>query len=186
MNAPRILLVAKPWRGGDPVAQQACTPRPESSIVATVAERFAFDPLVPFGIMTAESALKPEVTSIAGARGLMQLMPKEAARIHAELYPERAFDSDDLYSAPYNASLGTAELGMKAKDLADTLAMSSLPAAIASYNGGIEAVRRWLEPHESPPDFDEFVEDIGYTETRRYVKRVLGYTMTYRWVYGDH
>ena len=176
---------AKPWRGGDPVAQQACTPRPEASIVAVVTDRFAFDPLIPFGIMTAESALKPEVTSIAGARGLMQLMPKEAARVHAELYPSRPFESDDLYSAPYNASLGTAELGMKARDLSDTLTLTSLPAAIASYNAGIEAVRRWLAPHASPPEFDEFVEDIGYTETRRYVKRVLGYTMAYRWVYGD-
>ncbi len=39
--------------------------------------------------------------------------------------------------------------------------------------------------YEDRPDFDEFSEDIGYTETRRYVKRVLGFVMAYRWVYGD-
>ncbi len=173
-----------PWKGGDPVAQQACTPRPEAGIVDRVAAANDFDLLVPYGIMTAESALDPTVTSIAGAAGLMQLMPKEARRIHATLY-ERPFDETDLYSAPYNASLGTAELGMKGQSLAGVLQDTSLPAVIASYNGGETAVRRWLEAWSAPPPFDDFSEDIGYTETRRYVKRVLGFTMAYRWVYGD-
>jgi len=174
-----------PWKGGDPVAQQACTPRPESGIVSAVAKRFDLDPLLPYGIMTAESALDPSVTSVAGARGLMQLMPKEGPRIHAELYPDRPYDADDLYSAPYNASMGTAELGLKRQSLAGVLQTTDLPAVIASYNGGETAVRRWLEAYDSPPEFDEFSEDVGYTETRKYVKRVLGFEMAYRWVYGD-
>lgn len=174
-----------PWKGGDPVAQQACTPRPEAGIVERVAERFDLEPLLPFGIMTAESALKPWVTSRAGARGLMQLMPKEGPRIHTALYADRPYDADDLYSAPYNASMGTAELGLKRQSLAGVLQDTDLPAVIASYNGGETAVRRWLEAYEGPPEFDEFAEDVGYTETRKYVKRVLGFVMAYRWVYGD-
>ncbi|MCO4744380.1 MAG: transglycosylase SLT domain-containing protein [Proteobacteria bacterium] len=175
-----------PWKEGDPVAQQACTPMPEGSVVATVAESYELPALLPFGIMTSESALDPSVTSIAGARGLMQLMPKEADRIHAELYAW-TYDSDDLYRAPYNASLGTAELGMKQRSLGPLLEGSALPAVIASYNGGEEAVRRWrgLFPEEEPPPFDLWAETIGYTETRRYVKGVLGHVMRYRWVYGD-
>lgn len=173
------------WKRGDPVAQQACTPRPEAGIVGTVAERFDLEPLLPYGIMTAESALKPWVTSRAGARGLMQLMPKEGPRIHAEIYPGRPYDADDLYSAPYNASMGTAELGLRRQSLEGVLEGTDLPAVIASYNGGEEAVRRWLTAYEGAPAFDEFSEDVGYTETRKYVKRVLGYVMHYRWVYGD-
>ena len=46
-------------------------------------------------------------------------------------------------------------------------------------------MRRWLSASDTPLDFDEFAEDIGYTETRLYVKRVLGFEMAYRWVYGD-
>ncbi len=174
-----------PWKDGDPVAQQACTPRPEGSIVARVATQHGLDPLVPFGIMTAESALDPSVTSIAGARGLMQLMPKEAARIHTSVWPDRAYNAIDLYSAPYNATLGTTELGQKHKLWKGRVQGTQLPATIASYNGGPEAVERWLAAYEAQPEFDEFAEDIGYTETRQYVKRVLGYTMAYRWVYGD-
>ncbi|MCA9567059.1 MAG: transglycosylase SLT domain-containing protein [Myxococcales bacterium] len=176
-----------PWKGGDPVAQQACTPRPEHGIVARVAARFDLDPLVPYGIMTAESALDPRVTSLAGARGLMQIMPAEGPRIHEELYPGRPYDADDLYSAPYNASMGTAELGLKRQSLAGVLEGTDHPAFIASYNGGEAAVRRWLAaaPEGGKLEFDEFAEDIGYTETRKYVKRVLGFVMAYRWVYGD-
>ena len=173
------------WKTGDPVAQQACTARPEAGIVTRTAARYDLDPLVPYGIMITESALDPTVTSLAGARGLMQLMPVEAERLHRELYGDRPYDPDALYTAPYNASLGVAELGGKLRDLDGLLGDTSLPAAIAAYNGGETAVRRWAERYDETPDFDVFAEDIGFTETRRYVKSVLGHTMRYRWVYGD-
>ena len=176
---------AKPWEQGDLVAQQACTPRPEQAIVAQVTTKYNLEPLLPFAIMNAESGLDPSVTSLAGARGLMQLMPKEAPRIHEQLYGNNYFNADNLYQGPYNASLGTAELGLKQEELGDILAVSSLPAVIASYNAGIEPVQRWLAAYDEPPQFDDFTEDIGYTETRRYVKRVLGFLMEYRMVYGD-
>ncbi|MBW1877129.1 MAG: transglycosylase SLT domain-containing protein [Deltaproteobacteria bacterium] len=174
-----------PWEDADPVIQQACYPMPERTVVETVADRYHFDPRVPFGIMVAESALKPDVTSVAGARGLMQLMPTEAPRIHRALYGDQPFDPLDLYRGPYNASLGTAELGLKQEVLGEVLQGTSLPAVIASYNAGGDAVVRWLSSYETTPEFDEFAEDIGYTETRQYVRRVLGHVMTYRWVYGD-
>jgi len=173
------------WRGGDPVAQQACTPMPEATIVERLTRQHGLVPYLPYGIMVAESALKPEVTSIAGARGLMQLMPAVAERLHTILYPDRAFVVEDLYSAPYNASLGTTELGHRTASLKDTLGPSSLPAVIASYNGGEKAVRRWIDALGDTNQSDEFAEDIGYTETRKYVRRVLGTIMAYRWTYGD-
>lgn len=172
-----------PWKGGDPVAQQACTPRVEARVVDAVAARYHLDPLLPYGIMIAESGLDPSVTSIAGARGLMQLMPAEAGRMHADLYGEGGYDPDGLYVAAYNAALGTAELGTKQKILGDVLEGTDLPATIAAYNGGEDAVKRWVG--DTRPAFDAFAEDIGYPETRQYVRRVLGNVMAYRWVYGD-
>jgi soluble lytic murein transglycosylase len=174
-----------PWKGGDPVAQQACHPRAEASIVTATARRYGLPPLVPFGIMWSESAMTPHVTSIAGARGLMQLMPREGQRLHDEAFGQGTFDPDNLYLAPYNARLGTTELGTKRQALEGVLTYDSLPAAIASYNAGLEAVQRWLGAYDSPAPFDVFAEDISYTETRRYVRGVLGHYMTYRWVYGD-
>ena len=135
--------------------------------------------------MTAESALKPWVTSIAGARGLMQLMP-ELARVHHEArFGSRPYDADDLYQPAYNAALGTTELSALLERFGSAGVDPALPLVIAGYNGGEAAVERWLGGYDSPPDADRFAEDVGYTETRRYVKRVLGYLQTYRYVYGS-
>jgi soluble lytic murein transglycosylase len=173
------------WSGGDPVAQQACYPRPERQIVTRAANRYGLTPLLPYGIMWSESAMDPSVTSIAGARGLMQLMPREGDRLHNEAFGAGTFHPDDLYRAPYNATLGTTELGLKRQSLGEVLSHDSLPAVIAAYNGGEEAVRRWLAGYEGTPEFDTFAEEISFTETRRYVRGVLGHLMSYRWVYGD-
>lgn len=174
-----------PWKRGDPVAQQACYPRPAYAVVQATADRFDVPALVPYGIMTTESALDPSVVSIAGARGLMQLMPNEAEALHRTLYGERPYHPDLLFSAPYNASLGVAELGTKQQLVGDILAGPDILAAIAAYNGGENAVKRWVDGLGEQPEFDLFAEQIGYTETRRYVKKVLGTVMAYRYVYGD-
>ncbi len=178
-------LAESPWKADDPIAQQACTPRPEASVVDAQRRGSALDPAIPYGVMLAESALQAEVTSIAGARGLMQLMPELGAELHPRVFSSRTYDPDDLYSAPYNVALGTLELVDRTTALSDVLAVTSVPAVVASYNGGEEAVRRWLEPFDQPPPFDDWSEDVGYTETRRYIKHVLGFAMAYRWVYGD-
>ena len=175
----------KPWSGGDPVALAACYPRPEAPIVSEAAGELGLDPLLPYAIMTAESALKPWVTSSAGARGLMQLMPTLGEELHGELLGDGAYDPDLLYKAGYNAWLGTTELGQLRQELATTGLDPVLPAVIAAYNGGSEAVLRWLGEYPDVPAADTFTENVSYTETRRYVRRVLGYLMTYRWVYGD-
>ena len=177
---------AKPWRAGDaPLATTACYPRPEKLVVETAAAEYGLFPLLPFAIMTAESALDPSVTSLAGARGLMQLMPELAGELHDKRLPEDPYDPDRLYVAGYNAWLGTTELGELYTRFHGAGVEPRMPLAIAGYNGGSEAVERWLSEYEEPPEIDWFAENISYSETRRYTKRVLGYVMTYRWIYGD-
>ncbi len=179
-------LCGSPWKGsGDPAANTACWPQPVGKGLVRRATDGGLDPNLPFGIMMAESGLRPEVTSIAGARGLMQLMPEVATRVAAEAFPDMAFHPDQLYTAGTNAALGTAELVRLNAQFAGRLDGPALPAIIAGYNAGPDAVERWLAKYTSPPPPDEFAEDIGYTETRRYVKRVLGYVQTWRYVYGD-
>lgn len=183
--------LARPWCGapqgeGDPVARQACWPRPEASIVERVARSKGVHPLLPYAVMWVESAMKPEATSLAGARGLMQIMPAEVDRLHGAAFGGGTTHPDRLYLAPYNAALGTTELGEKAADLSDLLEPDALPAVIASYNAGPDPVRRWVaEQGGAPQPMDEFMERISYTETRRYTRSVLGWLLTYLWVYGE-
>ncbi|MCB9777495.1 MAG: transglycosylase SLT domain-containing protein [Alphaproteobacteria bacterium] len=160
-------------------------PRPQASVVGQITAASGLEPLLPFAIMNAESALKPWVTSIAGARGLMQMMPALAETHHvARFGPERPYDPDDLYLPGYNAALGTTELAALHTRFRDAGVQPSLPLVIAGYNGGAEAVERWLAAYPEPPDGDRFAEDVGYTETRRYVRRVLGYLQRYRRIHG--
>ena len=172
----------RPRRWLGPVPRAACTaarvPRPEQRLVSARAQQSALPALLPYAIMVAESGLDPAVTSPAGARGLMQLMPEVGGELHALLYPERAYSPDLLYQPGYNASLGTSELGRlwTRFSAADRSPEATLAMVIAGYNAGPEAVERWLAVSPAGPlDPAVFMENIGYTETRRYLRRVLGY-----------
>lgn len=175
-----------PWKPAtDPTAMALCYPRPGHTATVELAKKGGLPGNLPFGIMTAESALKPWVTSPVGARGLMQLMPEVAESLSPTVFGEQPFHPDDLYRPGVNTALGVAELTRLHEQFAGRLDGPALPAVIAGYNGGAEAVERWLSAYDSPPEPDRFAEDIGYTETRRYVRRVLGYMQAYRYVYGD-
>lgn len=166
-----------------PEGRAACTPRPHRAAVEAIAAETGLDPLLPYAIMNAESGLDPSVTSPAGARGLMQLMPALATRLAEGRVAH--FAVDDLYRAGVNARLGTTELGLLHARFRNSAVQPDLPLVIAGYNGGAEAVERWLAGYATAPEADRFAEDISFTETRRYVRRVLGYLMGYRRVYGD-
>jgi soluble lytic murein transglycosylase len=55
-----------------------------------------------------------------------------------------------------------------------------LPLAIAAYNGGPHNVRRWIQegPVETPVDV--LLERIPFTQTHRYVRKVLTHYEAYR------
>ena len=169
---------------GDPAVQPLCWPRPLGAALDPIIDTYALPTHLPFAIMTAESALKPEVTSIAGARGLMQLMPALAEQHYAEVFPGRAWHPDHLYDPGINARLGTHELGTLMAAFGSREVQPALPMVIAGYNAGTAAVERWLEAAGPGVEADVWAENIGYTETRRYVRRVLGYLRAYELIYG--
>ena len=55
--------------------------------------------------------------------------------------------------------------------------------ALASYNGGPLSVNRWRADRPGL-ELDEWVEEIPYSETRGYVKRVLRTYNTYQLLYA--
>lgn len=183
--------VAKPHCGepkdqdGDPLAMRLCWPRPFGDVNSAAAVDGGLPAHLPYAIMKAESGWKPWVTSPAGARGIMQMMPNLGEELHVELQLPGAYDPDRLYEAGYNSRLAIEELASLQRRLGSTGIDPALPLVIAGYNGGADAVTRWVGQYEQTPDADRFAEDIGYSETRRYVRRVLGTLQTYRYVYGD-
>jgi soluble lytic murein transglycosylase-like protein len=170
---------------GDPLAMRLCWPRPHGDANSAAALAGGLPESFPYSIMKAESGWKPWVTSPAGARGIMQVMPELGQTWHDRLGIEGAWDPARLYDADYNSRLAIAELASLRERLESTGVDPLLPLVIAGYNGGYAAVTRWIGAYEAVPEADRFAEDIGYSETRRYVRRVLGTLQTYRYVYGD-
>lgn len=138
-----------------------------SEIISKVSSKYDIDPFLVLAVMREESRYDDEAFSRSGAVGLMQLMPFTAKRMAKISGGEIKIDSRGDIEVPYNnIFLGTAYL----RRLIDEF--DSIPLAVAAYNAGGGAVKRWLKA--SPQlELDEFIEDIPYDETRRYVKKVL-------------
>jgi len=125
-----------------------------------------------------ESNFDRAAISPAGARGIMQLMPRTARTVARSLrirYSRQKLTSD----ADYNVRLGRAYL----RSMLDAFDSSYL-LSIGAYNAGPNAVKRWIrtfgDPREKGVDPIDWIEMIPYEETRTYVQRVLGNLQVYR------
>jgi soluble lytic murein transglycosylase len=133
------------------------------------------EPGLVYAVMREESGYLADVVSVSGARGLLQIMPDTGHRV-ARRVALTAFDPDDLFVPDINIHLGSAYLE---ELLAQFDGRTS--AAVASYNAGPQAVRRWIDT--GPGADDEWVEAIPYDQTRTYVKRVMRSLNVYRVLY---
>jgi soluble lytic murein transglycosylase len=124
-----------------------------------------------------ESALAPTVSSPAGARGLMQLMPATAKETARKITDFSYQSPNQLYEPETNILLGTYYLDSIYQQFNHNRILSS-----AAYNAGPNRVKRWLTETNNQLDAVSFIETIPYTETRNYVKNVLVYDYIYQLV----
>jgi len=114
-------------------------------MVGEVGVKHRLDPDLIASVVAAESGFNQRAVSRTGARGLMQLMPGTANQLGV----------DDSFRADQNLAGGTQYL-----DALLTQYHDNLQLALAAYNAGPGAVAKY---RGIPP----------YTETRRYVARVI-------------
>jgi soluble lytic murein transglycosylase len=157
---------------------RATYPLPFRNTVERWARASKIDPDLLQAVMREESRFNPSARSATGALGLTQLMPRTAQNVARGLKLGRV-DQRMLYRPALNIRLGAAYL-------AELLAEfdGSSVRAVAAYNAGPLAVSRWVSARPDE-DVDEWVEMIPISETRDYVKRVLGSYGAYRLVYGE-
>jgi len=132
------------------------------------------EPALVYALMREESGYRPSVVSIAGARGLLQIMPETGERLARDV-ALADFTPDDLFVPDVNLRLGSHYL----RTLLERFD-GRTSAAVAGYNAGPVAVSGWLDP---ALEDDEWVESIPYDQTRAYVKRVLRSLYAYRVLY---
>lgn len=153
-------------------------PRAYDPVVMRLDSKGDIDPMLVWSIMKNESAFRPQVISPAGAVGLMQLMPTTANLMSRDL-GEGKLSVSDLYKPATNIAFGITYL-----DKLAGLFPGNAVAVIASYNAGEQAVGRWLA-NGTFSDIEEWIEEIPYSETNLYVKKVLNSYWRYQRLYGS-
>jgi len=145
-----------------PGFEQALFPLAYVTPVRKWAAQRQLNPLLVLSLMRQESRFQPKIRSVAGAVGLMQVLPETAAWVSAQI-DLATYQIDNIED---NINLGTWYLAYTHRNYNDNSML-----AIASYNAGPGSVDRWVE--QTPiTDVDIFVEDIPFPETKNYVKSV--------------
>ena len=135
-------------------------------LVLAAAARHGLDPDLVWAIMFRESVFNSDVVSHARAIGLMQVIPPTGYEI-AEARGIEGFDPSQLFDPERAIDFGAYYL----RHLLDRFG-GRVPLAIAGYNGGPHNVEKWLRMR-GDADIDVFCEQIPFTETHRYVRRVM-------------
>lgn len=121
-----------------------------------------------------ESAFRPNVSSSANARGLMQLLPSTAKQTAQKA--KLPYQNEAQLFEPFdNIMLGTAHL----QELYDKFGDNRILIA-AAYNAGSHRVEQWLAKSQNKLTMAEFVSSIPFFETRGYVQNVLAYDAYYQ------
>lgn len=146
-------------------------------IVEANAQENRIDPGWVYGVMRQESAFITDARSPVGALGLMQLMPSTGRLAGRRLnLPIR--DNNAIIKVENNVRLGAHYL----RTVLDVHGGHQV-LATAAYNAGPNRVRDWMP--DGALDADVWVESIPYTETRNYVKNVMGFTTVYDYRLGN-
>jgi soluble lytic murein transglycosylase len=138
---------------------------PYRELFATYAHEQGLEENWVLGLVRQESRFIAHARSGAGAQGLMQVMPRTAKWI-AKRMGLQTYRPSKVAEVDTNIALGTGYL----RYVLDELDGSQVLAA-AAYNAGPGRARRWKA--DQPLEGAIYIETIPFTETRRYVKKVM-------------
>ncbi len=147
--------------------------------ILEMAEGYEVDPLLLFSLILQESQFEGYLSSSAGARGLMQVVPATGAQIAGEInFPEN-FEASDLDIPDISLTLGTNYLRRQ------IIAFDGdLYAALAAYNSGPGNARIWKDI--AGEDKDLFVGTVRFLETRTYIRVIVENYAQYKQLYGSN
>lgn len=149
-------------------------PMPFREQVVKRTREIGLDPAYVYGLIRQESRFIMDARSVVGASGLMQVMPA-TARWTAKKIGLADFTADQITNRDTNIAIGTGYLKLVLDDFA-----GSLPLAAAAYNAGPGRPRNWRGQAGAPVlEAAIWAENVPFSETRDYVKKVLSNTTNY-------
>ena len=146
-------------------------PLPFKDNVQRRSREIGLDPAYVYGLIRQESRFIMDARSGVGAAGLMQVMPA-TARWTANKMGLSGFSTDQLSNRDTNIAIGTAYLKYVLDDFG-----GSMPLAAAAYNAGPNRPRAWR--NGVYVEAAAWAENVPFSETRDYVKKVLANTTMY-------
>ncbi|MGA0570280.1 transglycosylase SLT domain-containing protein [Variovorax sp. VNK109] len=146
-------------------------PMPFHDAVLKRTAEIGLDPAYVYGLIRQESRFIMDARSGVGASGLMQVMPA-TARWTAKKIGLNNFTQDQITDRDTNIAIGTGYLKLVLDDF-----QGSMPLAAAAYNAGPGRPRNW----RNGPMLEAAIwaENVPFSETRDYVKKVLSNTVVY-------
>lgn len=140
-------------------------------------EGFAIDRALVFAFIRQESAFNARAKSHAGARGLMQLMPRTASYISRQR-TLHGRGKHRLFDPGLNMELGQRYIAYLTdyKNIGNDLFRLA-----AAYNAGPGNLRNWERSVDYRDDPLLFIESLPSRETRLFIERIL----TNFWIYRD-
>jgi len=148
--------------------------RPFEEDITSLCDRWGVDPDLVYSLIRQESAFNPGAHSVAGARGLVQLMPVLAKFILDQWRVPVPKQKNYLFHVKANLPISIYHLHQLQQ-------VFSHPALVAAaYNAGVQRVSQWVRRFGHLP-LDLFTEFVPVKETRDYIK----YVMRNLWVYKN-
>jgi soluble lytic murein transglycosylase len=145
--------------------QEITLPLKHEDIIRQQSHKKGLDPALVAAVIYQESKFSDR-TSVAGARGLMQITP-DTARFIAKESGGIRFTQADLATPQINIAYGTWYLRWLLDRYDERQSL-----ALAAYNAGFGHVDKWVQNAGGPDSFDPKT-DIPFPETRNYVQQVL-------------
>jgi|TARA_B100001750_G_C15514610_1_gene606085 soluble lytic murein transglycosylase-like protein len=134
-----------------------------------------------YAIIRQESEFNASAKSRAGARGLMQILPRTAMSV-AKQQKIRYLGRWQLMEAEKNIELGRKYISklLKRKSINNNLVFMSV-----AYNSGIRNLAKWQKKMNFLNDPLLFIEMIPIRETKGYVKKIFNNIWFYREILGQ-
>ena len=149
-------------------------PMPFRDAVLDRSKQIGLDPAYVYGLIRQESRFIMDAKSGVGAAGLMQVMPA-TARWTAKKIGLVSFQPHQITDRDTNIAIGTGYLKLVLDNFG-----GSMPLAAAAYNAGPGRPRLWRGQTGAPVlEAAIWAENVPFTETRDYVKKVLANTTLY-------
>lgn len=127
---------------------------------------YEIDPLLVLAMIREESRFNAWNESVAGARGLMQIIFLTGEWIAQKINLEE-FNDEMLFDPEINIDLGCWYINyLKERFSNDSILV------ISGYNAGPGTTSKWLKQYDRS-DLDNFVENVPYSETREHIKKVM-------------